>query len=189
MRIEDQAVTEEVDRNPPRLTAVFYKPPKTNYCLYTYISMYQEATETFTMSQTKGKRTGVQPVYYKKSIKIRQSSFSGILNFNNVDTQFEWTMISIIPVLSKEHRNFCATYNLEQARNTIQKITIPNIKDENGHVCSKVYDLNDFDDKYLLYKQYLACISNRVSTLTMLDFSIRLKRQYSGGISSKLTPL
>ena len=89
----------------------------------------------------------------------------------------------------KEHRNFCATYNVEQACNTIQKITISNIKDENGHVRSKVYDLNDFDDKYLLYKQYLACISNRVSTLTMLEFSFRLKRQYSGGISSKLTPL
>ena len=106
MRIEDQAVTEEVDRNPPRLKAVFYEPPKTNYCLHIYISIYQEATETFTMSQIKGKRTGEQPVYYEKSIKIRQNSFSGILNFNNVGTQFEWTMISIIPVLSRSIETF-----------------------------------------------------------------------------------
>ena len=45
----------------------------------------------------------------------------------------------------------CTTY-LEQACNIIQKIAISNIKEENGRVRGKVYDLNDFDDKYLLYK-------------------------------------
>ena len=66
------------------------------------------------MSQIRGKRTGVQPVYHeKKNIIIRQSGFSRILNFNNVGTQFEWIIISIIPVLSKEHRNTYATYNAE----------------------------------------------------------------------------
>ena len=70
MRIEDQVVREDVDRNPPRLRAVFYKTPKINYYLYTY-SAYKEATESFAMSQIRGKRTGVQPVHHEKNIKIR----------------------------------------------------------------------------------------------------------------------
>ena len=49
------------------------------------------------------------------------------------------------------NNNTYATYNIEQACNTIQKITISNIKDENGCVGGKAYDLNNFDDKYLLY--------------------------------------
>ena len=151
-------VQEDADRNPPR--QCFTKPRKLT--IYTLIP--------HTRSQIRGKRTGVQPVYHEKNIKIRQNDFSVILNFDNVGTQFEWIIISIIPVLSKEHGNTYARYNAEQACSLIQKITISNIKDENGCVCSKVYDLNDFDDKYLLYKQYLAYISNRVSTLTMLDF-------------------
>ena len=70
MRIEDQAVREDVDRNPPRLRAVFYETPKINYYLYTY-SAYKEATESFAMSQIRGKGTGVQPVHHEKNIKIR----------------------------------------------------------------------------------------------------------------------
>ena len=50
------------------------------------------------------------------------------------------------------------------------QIIIWNIKDKNGCISGKVYDPNDFDDKYLLYKQYLRA-STLASTLTMLDFS------------------
>ena len=169
MKIDDQAVREDVDRNPPRLTAMFHETPKINYYLYTY-SAYKEATESCAMSQIRGKRTWVQPVYHEKTIKTRHNGFSRILNFNNFGTQFEWIIIWIILVLSKEHRNIYAMHNVEQACNAIKKITISNIKEENGRVRGKFYDLNDFDDKYLLYKQYLAYISNWESTLTMLDF-------------------
>ena len=54
MRTEDQAVREDVDRNPPRLKAAFYETPRINYYLYTY-SAYKEATESFAMSQIRGK--------------------------------------------------------------------------------------------------------------------------------------
>ena len=42
------------------------------------------------------------------------------------------------------NNNTYATYNIEQACNTIQKITISNIKDENGCVGGKAYDLTWF---------------------------------------------
>ena len=65
MRIEDQVLREDMDRNPPWIKAVFYENPKINYYPYTY-SAYKEATENFAMSQIRGKRTGMQPVYHKK---------------------------------------------------------------------------------------------------------------------------
>ena len=36
MKINDQAVREDVDRNPPRLKARIYETPKVNCYLYTY---------------------------------------------------------------------------------------------------------------------------------------------------------
>ena len=36
MRIEDPAVRENVDRNPPRLKVVFYATRKINYYIYTF---------------------------------------------------------------------------------------------------------------------------------------------------------
>ena len=70
MRIEDQVLREDTDRNPPRIKGVFYKTPKINCYLYTY-SAYKEATESVAMSQIRGKRTGMQPVYHEKNIKVR----------------------------------------------------------------------------------------------------------------------
>ena len=114
------------------------------------------------MSQLQGKRTGVQPYYHERNIKICQNDFSGLLNFDNAGTQFEWIIVSIIHVLSKEHRNNYSVYNSEKACHIRQKITISNVKDSEGRYIGKVYDLNDFD-KQILYP--------KPSTLTMLDFS------------------
>ena len=92
------------------------------------------------MSQLKGKSTGIQPYYYEGNIKIYQNGFSSLLNFDNAGTQFDWIIVSLIPVLSKEHRNTYSVYSSEKACHIIQKITISNIKDSQGRYLSKVYD-------------------------------------------------
>ena len=56
MKINDQVVREDVDRNPPRLKARIYETPKVNCYLYRY-SAYKEAKESFAMSQIRRKRT------------------------------------------------------------------------------------------------------------------------------------
>ena len=97
MRIEDPVVR-DVDRNLPQLKAVFYETPKINCYLSTYAAC-KEVTESFAMSQIRGKRIGVQPAYHEKNIKIRRNGLSRTYNFINVSTQFEWRMISIITLM------------------------------------------------------------------------------------------
>ena len=80
-------------------------------------------------------------------------------------------IVSIIPVLSKEHRNKYSVYNNRKATHIIQKITLSNMKDSRGLYISKVYDLTEFDDQVSLYRQFYAYISNKPSASTMLDFS------------------
>ena len=80
-------------------------------------------------------------------------------------------IVSIIPVLSKEHRNKYSVYNNRKATHMIQKITLSNMKDSRGLYISKVYDLTEFDDQVSLYRQFCAYISNKPSASTMLDFS------------------
>ena len=124
------------------------------------------------MGQLKAYRTGVQPLYHGKQLIIRTSGFDGHLNFNNVNTQFEWIVISIQPVFSKEHRNTFSTHGNEQASNAIQKVEITNIIDPYPRVNEKIYNLNKFDNQVLLYRQYCTYILNSSSTKTMLDFSL-----------------
>ena len=107
-----------------------------------------------------------------KSIRlIRQSGFGGILNFDNAGTQFEWIIVSIIPVLSQEHRTTYSVYNSEKTTHMIQKITPSKMKDSRGLYVSKVYDLTEFDDQLSLYRKFCAYISNKPSSSTTLEFS------------------
>ena len=107
-----------------------------------------------------------------KSIRlIRQSGFGGILNFDNAGTQFEWIIVSIIPVLSQEHRTTYSVYDNEKTTHMIQKITLSNMKDSRGLCISKVYDLTEFDDQLSLYRKFCAYISNKPSSSTTLEFS------------------
>ena len=94
---------EEVDRRPRLMRVVLYDVPKIMYNTYTF-SPGQGSIHNQGMSKLKGKRTNVQPHYYEKHMVIRQGGFGGILNFDNAGTQFEWIIVSVIPVLSKETR-------------------------------------------------------------------------------------
>ena len=118
----------------------------------------------------KGKRTGVQPYSREEHTVIRQSRLSSILNFDNAVTQFKWIIVSIISVLSKEHRYTYSVSNNGKATHMIKKITLPNINNSRGLYITKVYDLTKFDDQLPLYKQFCVHISNKPSTSTIMDF-------------------
>ena len=139
------------------------------YNTYTFLPR-QGGIREQAMSKLKGKKT-IQPHYHIKHMVIRQGGFGGILNFDNAGTQFEWITVSIIPVLSKEDRNTYSVYNNEKATHMIQKIMLSNMKYSRELYINKVYDLTEFDDQLLLYRQFCPYISNKPSKSTMLDFS------------------
>ena len=149
-RPDEENERNRMDRNLPHPQTIFSETPKINYNLYTYTPQKQ-SIEHMAMIQIKGKRTGVQPIYHERNIVVRQGGFTGSINFENSGTQFEWIIVSIMPVLSKNHRNTCATYNNERACNIVQKLTTSDIKDDNNHrIHNKVYDLQTFDDQLKL---------------------------------------
>ena len=73
--------------------------------IFTPIPLKNKALNIWPMSQIKGKRSGLELVYHKRNAVIRQGGFGASINFNNAGTQFVCLMVSIIPVLSRIHRN------------------------------------------------------------------------------------
>lgn len=112
-----------LNNNPTRIKPYFFDVPKIYYNSYVYTPK-QLFIHNFVMKKIKGKRTGVQPFYHEKNSIIKENSFNTLLTFENTGTQFEWIIISLVPVLSKEHRNTYATYNRKMANRLIRKITI-----------------------------------------------------------------
>ena len=126
---------------------ILFDAPKMYYNTYTFTPK-KAAIHNLVTGRIKGKRTGVQPYYHEKKLIVRQNGFGGIVNFDYTGTQSEWLIISIIPVLSKEHRNTYATYNAEKANH---------LKEAVG-TTTEVYDLTEFDDQ-------LTILGNTVHTL------------------------
>lgn len=110
---------------------------------------------------------------------IRQNRFGGNTNFENENMQFNWVIISIKSETSSRDRNTFNTYNNVQANLFIKKIEIEKIIDNYSEVNDKVYDLDDFDDKYSLFKQFRGNISKSSSTGNVLDNSNNREVQQS----------
>ena len=154
---------------------ILFEAPEIHYNTYTSAPR-QAAMHDLVMARIKGKRTGVQPYYHEKKLIVKQNGFGGIVNFTNMGTQFEWLIISIIPVLSKDHGNTYATYNAEKTNRFIRKIRISNMKEAVG-TTAKVYDLTEFDGQLTISRQFCAFITNTLSTNTFLDFSSNIKKK------------
>ena len=150
---------------------IFFEAPKILYNNYVFTPR-QQHIQNFVLKRIKGKRTEVQPLCHQKSSVIKAYSFSTLTNFENTGAQFEWIIISLIPVLSKEHRNTYATYEAEMANCAVRKITMSNLKGiDNNNLSPRIYDLDEFVDQVKLYRQHMAYISNGSSVKKFLDFS------------------
>ena len=77
-----------IDHLNPHLTSTFYETSIINYFFYQFPTSSTNTT-AFSLSLLKGYRAGVQPHYFKKQMAIRHGGFSGHLNFNNGNMQFE----------------------------------------------------------------------------------------------------
>ena len=170
-----------LNNKPTKMKRIFFEAPKILYNAYIFTPR-QQHIHNFLTKKIKGKRTGAQPLYHQKLSVIKANSFSTLTTFENMSARFEWISISLIPVLSKEHRNTYATYDAEMANYVIRKITISNLKDiDNNSLSPRVHDLDEFDDQVKLYGQDVAYISNGSSAKTFLDFSNKWKKKSKTG--------
>ena len=160
-----------LNNNPTKIKPIFFEVPKILYNTYVFTPR-QQHIHNFVMKRIRRKRTGVQPLYHQKSSLIKANSFRTLTTFENTGAQFEWISISLIPVLSKEHRKTYAIHNAEMGSYVIRKITISILKDiDNNNLLPRVYNLDEFDDQVKLYRQHVVYISNGSSAKTFLDFS------------------
>ena len=69
----------------PDLQVNFFETPTVTYYLFQYTPT-EAARKAFMLSQIKGFKTGIQPIYHEKQMVINAVSFHGYLNFNNGNT-------------------------------------------------------------------------------------------------------
>ena len=101
-------------------------------------------------------RTGIKPSPYQKSYEINVGSQSHVVEFKGTNKQFSFIEISLVFDKSEQHNSIYDSYNFELAATMIGSVQLENLNNKYGEINRK-YDLTDEPDKYLMYRNFVAC--------------------------------
>ena len=115
-------------------------------------------------------RQGVFLNPYRQNFEIATGSQTQIVKFENMPTQIEWIEISLVPEKSYQHLTAYDSYDLEIAAKTIGNIKLNNVNSIYDSYTTHKYDLTDENDKMLLYKNFVAYVTDGCSTAPLPEY-------------------
>ena len=117
--------------------------------------MYLEST----LTANSFLRTGIQKPSYQKSFEINVGSQSHVVDFMGANNK------------SDQNRYTYDSYNVELASKSIKTILLENTNNSYSSFNNVKFDLDEDDDQYQLYLQFLAWYSNASSMVPLSDYS------------------
>ena len=113
---------------------------------------------------------GVQKTPYQKTYELQAGSQDFSVDFQGANRQFDWIEISLVYDKSNKHLTAYDSYNAECASKFIKSLEFANISDQYSSTNTLKFDLDNYLQKHLLWKQYLAWHTNGCSTAPVTDF-------------------
>ena len=116
---------------------------------------FRQHLETIMVSK-KILRMGAQKTPLQKTCEISKGVDSLNVEFLGSNRQFDWIEISIIPDKSDKHTTIFDSYNRELAAQEIKTLKLSNFTEIYSLTNEKKYDVDNFTQRHLLYKQFVA---------------------------------
>ena len=137
-------------------------------------------------------RTGIKPTPHQKSYEINVGSQSHVVEFKGTNKQFSFIEISLVFDKSEQHNNVYDSCNFELAATSMRSIQLENLNNKYGEINRK-YDLTDKHDKYLMYRNFVAWVTQGPSVGLLTQFAnnpvykelIKYDKCYKGGHSDE----
>ena len=101
-------------------------------------------------------RMGVLPNPFQQTCEINVGSQTQAVNFDGASRQFDWIEMSLVYDNSYKHETVYGSYDLEVAANLIQSVKFQNASKAYTLTGKISYDINNKDEKFLLYKMFVA---------------------------------
>ena len=115
-------------------------------------------------------RTGIKLSPYQKSYELVVGAQSRTVTFTNAFKQFEFLEFSLVYDKSDQHLTTYDSYNAETAAVDIRYIKLQNASNTYSEFNSIKFDLNDEEDRYVLYNAFVAWITNGSSIIPEADY-------------------
>ena len=115
-------------------------------------------------------RTGLKLSPYQKSYELVVGSQSKTITFTNAFKQFEFLEFSLVYDKSDQHLTTYDSYNAEIAATEIRYIKLQNASNTYSEFNSIRFDLNDEEDRYILYNAFVAWVTKGSSIIPEADY-------------------
>ena len=132
-------------------------------------------------------RTGLKLFPYQKSYEIVAGGQSKTFTFTNAFKQFEFLEISLVFDKSDQHLNIYDSYNAEVAATNIKYIKLQNASNTYSEFNMIKFDLDDEEDRFVLYNAFRAWVTKGSSILSDSDYIHNETAQQLPNMSSYFT--
>ena len=120
---------------------------------------------------------GVLPNPFQQTFEVAVGAQTISVDFLGASRQFDWFQISLVYDKSYAHETVYDSYDLELAANVIESIKFINASKAYTLTGKLSYDVNNKDEKFLLYKMFVAYQCNGCTFATLDEYKNNLVYQ------------
>ena len=113
---------------------------------------------------------GVLPNPYQQTFEINAGSQTFAVDFLGALRQFDWLEISLVYDKSYQHETVYDSYDVELAAHLIESVKFQNASKAYTLTGKISYDINNKDEKYLMYKTFVAYQCNGCTFAPLTEY-------------------
>ena len=156
---EDLTKRAAIPTTDPDASIEFYDRPYIDYQEIILTPTWETYLKDILKDQN-GVRMGVLPNPYQQTFEVAAGAQTVSVDFQGASRDINWLEISLLYDKSYSHETVYDSYGLELAARLIESIKFVNASKAYSLTGKLSYDINNKDEKYLMYKMFVAYVCN-----------------------------
>ena len=166
---EDTKKHAAIPTTDPDASIEFWERPYIDYQEITLTSVWETYLKEIQQNEP-ALRMRVLPNSYQQTFEVNAVSQTVSVDFLGASREFNWLEISLVYDKSHAHEAVYDSYDLELAAHLIESVKFVNASKAYSLTGKLSYDINNKDEKYLLYKIFVAYQCNGATFAPLTDY-------------------
>ena len=166
---EDTKKRAAIPTTDPDASIEFWDRPYIDYQEITLTSVWETYLKEILRDES-SLRMDVLPNPFQQTFEVATGAQTISVDFQGASREFNWLEISLVYDKSYAHETVYDSYDLELAANLIESVKFVNASKTYSLTGKLSYDINNKDEKYRLYKMFVAYQCNGATFASLTDY-------------------
>ena len=166
---EDTKKRAAIPTTDPDASIEFWDRPYIDYQEITLTSVWETYLKEILRDES-ALRMGVLPNPFQQTFEVAAGAQTISVDFQGASREFNWLEISLVYDKSYVHETVYDSYDLELAANLIESVKFVNASKVYSLTGKLSYNINNKDEKYQLYKMFVAYQCNGATFAPLTDY-------------------